>query len=100
MNDQELEKKQKLQNIRHSLAHVLACSVRELYPGAKNAIGPAIEDGFYQDFDLPQPISDKDFKAIEKKMREVLKRWDKFECKEVSIEEAKKNLPGMSISWS
>ena len=62
-----------LQNLRHSLAHLLAASVRKLYPGAQNAIGPAIEDGFYQDFDLPQPISDADLPKIEKKCVNFLK---------------------------
>lgn len=71
MDNKELQ----LEHVRHSLAHVLAASVRALYPGAKNAIGPAIENGFYQDFELPQPISDSDFPAIEAKMREVLASW-------------------------
>lgn len=77
-----------LQHVRHTLAHVLAASVRELYPGAKNAIGPAIDDGFYQDFELPQPISENDLPKIEEKMREVLKTWGVFERREVTREEA------------
>ncbi len=79
-----------LENIRHSLAHLLAKSIIELYPGAQNAIGPAIENGFYQDFDLPEPISEADFPKIEAKMREIMPTWKKFERKEVSPEEAKK----------
>ena len=62
-----------LEHARHTLAHLLAAAVRELYPGAKNAIGPAIENGFYQDFDLPGPISDSDLPKIKEKMREILK---------------------------
>ncbi len=81
-----------LSHIRHSLAHLLAASVRELYPGAKNAIGPSIDDGFYQDFELPRPISDKDLPAIEKKMREKIKSWTAFERKEVTTAEAKKEF--------
>jgi threonyl-tRNA synthetase len=83
---------QHIDHIRHTLAHLLAASVRELYPGAKNAIGPAIEHGFYQDFALPEPISDKDLPKIEKKMREKLKAWKSFERREVTPEEAKKEF--------
>lgn len=87
-----MEKAEKLNNLRHTLAHLLAASVRELYPGAQNAIGPAVDDGFYQDFELPEPISDKDLPKIEKKMRELLKKWNAFERKEVTPEEAKKEF--------
>ncbi|MBI5139303.1 threonine--tRNA ligase [Candidatus Nomurabacteria bacterium] len=87
-----MEKCDKLHNIRHTLAHLLAASVRELYPEAQNAIGPSIDDGFYQDFDLPTSISEKDFPKIEKKMRELLKSWNEFERKEVTKEEAKKEF--------
>jgi threonyl-tRNA synthetase len=78
--------------IRHSLAHLLAATVVEMYPGAKNAIGPAIEDGFYQDFETPVTISDEDLPKIEARMREVLKTWGAFERKEVGIEEARKQF--------
>src|SRR3989338_7301299 len=83
---------EKLSHLRHTLAHLLAASVRELYPGAQNAIGPSVDDGFYQDFDLPNPISDKDLPKIEKKMRELLKGWKEFEKKDVTPEEAKKEF--------
>jgi len=86
------EENEKLSNLRHTLAHVLAKSVRELYPNAQNAIGPSIDDGFYQDFDLGEAISEKDLAKIEKKMREVLKTWKNFERKEVTPEEAKKEF--------
>ncbi|MBI4086385.1 threonine--tRNA ligase [Candidatus Kaiserbacteria bacterium] len=92
MNDKP---KESLDHIRHTLAHLLAASVRELYPGAKNAIGPAVEDGFYQDFELPSPISESDLPKIEEKMREKLKSWTAFERREVSAEEAKKEF-----SWN
>ena len=81
-----------MSNLRHSLAHLLAASVRELYPGAQNAIGPSVDNGFYQDFNLPEQISDKDLQKIEQKMRELLKKWDKFEKREVTAEEAKKEF--------
>ena len=84
-----------LQGIRHSLAHLLAKSVRDIYPGAQNAIGPAIDNGFYQDFDVPATISDEDLSKIEAKMREVLKHWQKLKVskkEEVSIDDAKKEF--------
>ncbi|MEK7608721.1 MAG: threonine--tRNA ligase [Patescibacteria group bacterium] len=79
-----------LDGIRHSLAHLLASSVIDLFPGAQNAIGPSIENGFYQDFDLPQPISEEDFPKIEAKMREKMASWKEFSRREVSVDEAKK----------
>ena len=82
-----------IENIRHTLAHLLAASVREMYPGAKNAIGPSIDNGFYQDFDLGEhKISDEDLPKIEKKMREVLKTWKTSSHREVTPAEAKKEF--------
>lgn len=82
-----------LQQIRHSLAHLLAVSVKTLWPKAKNAIGPAIENGFYQDFDMGDvKISEADFEKIEQKMHEILKTWGPFETKEVSVAQAKKDF--------
>jgi threonyl-tRNA synthetase len=86
------DKEISIESIRHSLAHLLAASVRELYPGAKNAIGPAIENGFYQDFELPHPISDADLPVIEKKMREILKTWKGSTSRVVTLDEAKKEF--------
>jgi len=79
----------KLHNLRHSLAHLLAAAVLKLYPGTKNTIGPSIEDGFYYDFDFTSPISDKDLPKIEKKMKEILKSWKGFESEEKTEKEAK-----------
>ncbi len=62
-----------LQRMRHSAAHVMAEAMQELYPGTKFAIGPAIEDGFYYDMELPRPISPEDFDAIEARMRASIK---------------------------
>src|SRR3989440_4809318 len=56
--------------LRHSTAHLLAEAVRRLYPGVKYAIGPPIEDGFYYDFELPEPVGEEDLPRIEDKMRE------------------------------
>ena len=79
-----------IDTIRHSLAHILAMAVRELYSGVKFGIGPAIDQGFYYDFDLPNPFSPADLPKIEKKMKEIIKQNIKFEKKLISAEEAKK----------
>lgn len=91
-----------LQNIRHSTAHLLAAAVLDLWPGTHNAIGPAIENGFYQDFDFSAKggsasgrgysISEEDLSKIEQRMRELVKTWDTFEIKEVSAEQARKDF--------
>lgn len=60
--------------IRHSSAHLMAQAVGELFPGVQYAIGPPIEDGFYYDFDLPEPIREEDLPRIEEKMREIAAR--------------------------
>jgi threonyl-tRNA synthetase len=57
--------------LRHSAAHILATAVRELFPGAGIGFGPAIEDGFYYDFDVPRPFTPEDLEAIEKRMAQV-----------------------------
>jgi len=80
---------QNLNDLRHSCAHLLAAAVCELYPGALRTIGPAIEQGFYYDFDLPEPISDKELKKIDNKMRQIAKSWEHFEKQEVSTDEAR-----------
>lgn len=61
-------------NLRHSTAHLMAQAVGELYPGVKYAIGPPIEDGFYYDFELPEPIKEEDLPRIEEKMHEIAGR--------------------------
>ncbi len=80
-----------IEHIRHTLAHLLAATVRDLYPGAKNAIGPSIDNGFYQDFDMgSHKVSEEDFPKIEKRMREILKTWTTSSHREVTAEEAQK----------
>ena len=93
-----------LNNLRHSAAHLLAAAIMELYPKAKRAIGPAIENGFYFDFDFSAQgrsasgggdfkISETDFPKIEAKMREILKNWKGFERHELSADKAKAEYP-------
>jgi len=84
----------KLEHIRHSLAHLLGASIMELYPDAKLTLGPAVDNGFYYDADIPSKITDTDLEKIEKKMQEILKTWTKFEKKVLSKEEALKMFAG------
>lgn len=85
-----MEINENLQNLRHSLAHLLAAAVKELYPDALPAIGPAIENGFYYDFEFKTPISDADLPKIESEMRKILKDWNEFTGHEVNKDEAHK----------
>ncbi len=82
--------KQTLETIRHSLSHVLAYAVQELYPETLFGIGPAIENGFYYDFLFKNPLSPEDLPKIEEKMRELVKIGFDFEKKEISKKEAEK----------
>lgn len=82
----------KIEIIRHSLSHVLAAAVLEMFPEAKLGIGPAIENGFYYDFDLPRTLIPEDLPLIEKRMRELINSGISFEQAKVSIEEAKKKV--------
>ncbi len=92
----------KINTIRHSLAHILATAVQELYPGTKFGIGPSIENGFYYDFDLSAvasreggfSISPTDLPKIEKKMKKMIKQNLKFEKKIISSQQAKKTFKG------
>ncbi len=87
--------KEQLENLRHSCAHLLAAAIQELYPQAKRTIGPPIENGFYYDFDfLDTKISEGDLLKIEEKMHEIVKSWNTFEKKDVSVEEAKAYFEG------
>ncbi len=90
------ETTESLAHVRHTLAHLLASAVGEIYPGTQNTIGPAIDDGFYYDFAFPAGVklSDKDLPALEKKMKSHLKKWNKFTHKEVSPAEAREFFAG------
>ncbi|MBI3610254.1 MAG: threonine--tRNA ligase [Nitrospirae bacterium] len=73
---------------RHSSAHIMAQAVKELYPNAKLAIGPPIEDGFYYDFDLGRPFTPEDLEKIERKMKEIIASRYPFERKALSKKDA------------
>lgn len=78
-----------LETLRHSLSHIMASAVIELYPDVKLAIGPAIDNGFYYDFDFgTETISEGDLSKIEKKMKEIVSRNLSFERRELNIDEA------------
>jgi len=77
-----------LSTLRHSASHVMAHAVRNLFPGAKIAIGPSIEDGFYYDFDVQQPFTPEDLERISAEMERIIAGKTPFVRKEVSRDEA------------
>jgi threonyl-tRNA synthetase len=81
-----------LKKIRHSASHIMAMAVQKLFAKAQVTIGPWIENGFYYDFDNPEPFSDKDLKAIQKEMVKIINRKLPLIREEVSREEAKKRI--------
>src|SRR5213592_3872933 len=78
--------------LRHSTAHLLAEAVRRLYPGTKVAIGPPIENGFYYDFEFPEPIGEDALEKIEAEIQRELKEGRAWERQEVSGKEAKERF--------
>src|SRR5438876_2139949 len=78
--------------LRHSSSHLLAEAVRRLYPGVKVAIGPAIENGFYYDFEFPEPISESDLPRIEEEINKELAEGSEWRREEVSADEARKRF--------
>jgi threonyl-tRNA synthetase len=83
-----LDSEEGLEIMRHSASHVMAMAVRELFPGVKVTIGPAVEDGFYYDFDYERPFREDDLPAIEDKMKEIVAADLPFVRKEMPREEA------------
>jgi threonyl-tRNA synthetase len=80
--------------LRHSASHLLAEAVRRLYPGVKVAIGPPIENGFYYDFEFPEPISEDALERIEEEIRRELSEGRSWERREVSADEARSYFAG------
>lgn len=87
-----MKKTAKIEIIRHSLAHVLAAAVYEMFPDAKFGIGPDIENGFYYDFDLPRTLIPEDLEILEEKMRRIIKANYKFEKAEIPVAKAIKDF--------
>ncbi len=84
----EGESAEGLKVIRHTCSHVLAEAVKRLYPNAKLAIGPAIDDGFYYDFDVENPFSREDLDNLEAEMKKIIKEGNKLTRFELPREEA------------
>jgi threonyl-tRNA synthetase len=81
-----------LKKIRHTTSHVMAMAVQKLFPKAQVTIGPWIENGFYYDFDCPEPFTEKDLKAIKKEMIKIINRKLPVTREEVSREEAERRI--------
>ncbi|MCK9603347.1 MAG: threonine--tRNA ligase [Candidatus Omnitrophica bacterium] len=88
-----------LNTLRHSCSHVMAEAVKELWPEVRLGIGPAIEDGFYYDFDKKEPFSDEDLVNIERKMREIISKNEPFTREELGKEEALKLFARMGEDY-
>src|SRR5271166_955774 len=80
--------------LRHSTAHVMAQAVQDLFPQAKLGIGPPVENGFYYDFDVDRPFTPQDLKAIEGRMRQIVKQGQRFSRRVVADEQAREELAG------
>ena len=100
-----------IEKIRHSLSHIMAQAVLEFYPKTKLGFGPAVENGFYYDFQFTKPLEEKDLEKIEQKMKELILQNQKFTKENISKIKAKKifkdqpyklelikELPGTSVS--
>jgi len=84
----EIDHRDELYRIRHSLAHVLAQAVLELRPGSTLGFGPPIRDGFYYDFLLSEPLSEEDFPELERRMKKIIKKGQAFYREDLPAEEA------------
>jgi len=89
-------KSEPLKKIRHTASHVMAMAVQKLFPKAQVTIGPWIENGFYYDFDNPEPFTEKDLKAIQKEMVKIINRKLPVIREEVSREEAERRIKEIS----
>ncbi|MFA5987367.1 MAG: threonine--tRNA ligase [Candidatus Paceibacterota bacterium] len=89
MSKKEAEKDQ-MYKVRHSLCHLMSSAIMELYPKAGLGVGPAIEDGFYQDYDLPETINESILPKLEKRVRELIKEKIAFVQHRMGFDEARK----------
>src|ERR1051326_61891 len=83
-----MPKNEKLDTKRHSLAHIMAASIQEMFPEAKFGVGPVVEDGFYYDVHLNRPLTPEDLQDIEKRMRDKVRKDLAFERCEMPIDAA------------
>lgn len=111
MSGADKQQNLEVERMRHSASHVMAEAVDSLFPGTKFGIGPAIDDGFYYDFDLPRPLTNEDLSAIEARMREIVQKNTQFSMLEIGKDEARRifaaqpyklelidELPGETVS--
>ena len=94
-----LKSPEALEIVRHSTAHLLAAAVQQLYPGTKVTIGPAIDSGFYYDFDMPKPLTEDDLPAVEKRMAELIAKGDAFSRYELPAAEAQAKFDAMGEGY-
>jgi threonyl-tRNA synthetase len=90
---------EKIDTKRHSLAHIMAASIQEMFPDARFGVGPVVEDGFYYDVALTRPLTPDDLQAIEKRMREKVTQNLRFERSEMPIENAIDMFGSMSQNF-
>ena len=88
-----------LSTLRHSTAHLMASAVARLFPGVRFGFGPSIEHGFYYDFDLPEPLTEKDLARIEKEMRRIAKKEPVIAGETVSREVARERLASQGQTY-
>src|SRR4029078_1671042 len=91
-----MSKNEKLDTKRHSLAHIMAASIQEMFPEAKFGAGPVIEDGFYYDVYLSRSLTPDDLQAIETRMREKVRQNLRFERSEMPMDAATDMFGNMS----
>src|SRR6185369_10792580 len=91
-----MPKNERLDTKRHSLAHLMAASIQEMFPEAKFGVGPVIEDGFFYDVALSRSLTPEDLEAIEKRMNEKVKQGLRFERSEMTNDDAAAMFQGMS----
>ncbi len=95
MNAPELSPEDALHRVRHSLAHVMAQAVLDMRPGSTLGFGPPIKDGFYYDFILSEPITETDFPELERRMKRILKKGQRFYREELPAEQALERIDEM-----
>jgi threonyl-tRNA synthetase len=92
-------KPKKIEIVRHSLAHILAAAVYEMFPDAKFGVGPAVENGFYYDFDLPRTLIPEDLEILEEKMKKIIQENYQFKKADVPSDEAIKKFKKCGQSY-
>src|SRR5206468_12370520 len=91
-----MPKNEQLDTKRHSLAHIMAASIQEIFPEAKFGVGPVIENGFFYDVHLNRPLTPEDLHTIEKRMREKVKQNLQFERSDMPLDTARDLFGKMS----